>query len=582
VKRRDRGGGQVLRDRQANRRIRLLLVLFALAFAVMFGRAVWLQAVEASHLSTLAHTQHQSTQTIPAGRGTIFDRTGVELALGEQTTTIYADPQQVKSPRAIAIAAQKILGVDPNILYPELRNRKSQFVYVQRFADPAKATKFLARHFIGVLSYPEERRAYPQNTVAAQVLGYAGVDNTGLGGLELEYNHKLEGHPGKQTVVRDPTGRAIDTISSTPVQEGANVFSTIDHTIQAQAEKILRQTVSDWDAKDASAIVLDPSTGEIYAMAQTPGYNANDTSTTPASVLRNRPVTDTYEPGSTFKLVTVTAALSEGLVTPSTRFTLPYVYQYGPCYQCHVQDAEPRPTVDYSVAQILAYSSNVGAVTIAEKLGASKLAEWVQKFGFGEPTGIDFPGESSGSVLPLDQWSETTIGNVPIGQGISVTPIQMASVYAAVANDGVWIQPHLVSRVGGRAPETWKRRRLMSPTVDREIKQMLTGVISDAGATGTEAAIPGYTVAGKTGTAQVADAHGYSSTDYTATFVGMVPASHPRLVVLVKVDDPRKSIYGGVVAAPAFQAIAKFDLQYLGVPPDDPKTLDRTALSATP
>lgn len=562
-----------VRDKQSNRRIRLLVVLFALAFATMFGRAFWLQAVDAAHLATLARTQHQETQTVPAGRGTIFDRTGVQLAIGEQMTTIYANPRDVTNPRGIALAAHTMLGVDANTLYPELRNKKSEFVYVERFADPAKAALFLKRGFLGVYSYPEQKRIYPQNGVAAQVLGYAGVDNVGLGGLELEYNSKLEGHTGKQTIVRDPTGRAIDVISSTPVREGANLFTTLDHTIQAQAEKILNQTVAKWGAKDASAIVLDPSTGEVLAMAQTPDYNANQTPSVPASDTRNRAVTDTYEPGSTFKLVTVTAALSDGLVTPRTRFTLPYQFKYGPCYQCTVHDAEYRPTVSYSVAQILAYSSNVGAVTIARKLGATRLAQWVNKFGFGSATGIDFPGESPGFVLPLSQWSETTIGNEPIGQGISVTPVQMASVYAAVANNGVWIQPHLVDRVGGRAPEQWRHRRLMSVAVDHEIKAMLTGVVSDLGATGTEAAIPGYTVAGKTGTAQVADGHGYSTTDYTASFVGMVPASHPRLVILVKVDDPHGSIFGGSVAAPAFEAIGNFDLQYLGVPPDDPKTL---------
>jgi len=572
-----------VREKQANRRIRLLLALFVLAFAAMFGRAFWLQSVDAAYLARLAHTQHQEVLKIPAGRGTVFDRTGVQLAIGEQTTTIYADPQQVRNPRGVALAAHNILGVNGNALYPSLVDKKRQFVYIQRFADPVKAELFLKKAFLGVVSYPEERRTYPQDSVAAQVVGYAGVDNKGLGGLELEYDRKLSGHAGKQTIVRDPTGRAIDVISSSPVQEGADAFTTLDHTMQSQAEQVLRKTVATWGARSATAIVLDPTTGQVLAMAQTPGYNANDTSTVPADKLRNRAVTDTYEPGSTFKLVTITAALSEGIVTPATRFTLPYLYHYGSCVQCVVHDAEGRPTETLTVAEILSHSSNVGVVTIAGKLGWSRLANWVQRFGFGQPTGIDFPGESPGFVLPLEKWSGTTIGNEPIGQGISVTPIQMASVYAAVANGGIWIQPHLVDRVGGRAPETWKRRRIMSAAVDKQVKKMLTGVVADAGATGTAAAIPGYTVAGKTGTAQVPDGHGgYSTTNYTATFVGMVPASHPRLVVLVKVDEPRGSIFGGVVAAPAFASIAKFDLQYLEVPPDAPATLDRSALSATP
>jgi cell division protein FtsI (penicillin-binding protein 3)/stage V sporulation protein D (sporulation-specific penicillin-binding protein) len=571
------------REKQANRRIRLLLALFSVGFLAMFGRAFWLQAVDAAHLSSVAKSQQEAKQTIPAGRGTIFDRTGVQLAIGQQMTTIYADPQEVRNPRGITLAAHAILGVNGNELYPQLLEKKKQFVYVERFADPKEAQLLLKKGFAGIASYPEELRTYPQSGVGAQVLGYAGVDGNGLGGLELQYNRSLAGRPGQQTVVRDPTGRAIDVISSRPVQEGANVFTTIDHTIQAQAEKVLRQTTQQWGAKDATAVVLDPSTGEVLAMAQTPGYDANNTPNVARyapGLLRNRAVTDTYEPGSTFKLVTITGALTDKIVTPSTRFTLPYRLIYGNCAQCSVHDAEYRPTVDYSVAQVLAYSSNVGAVTIARKLGAARLQYWVRRFGFGSATGIDFPGESPGFVLPLDEWSGTTIGNIPIGQGISVTPIQMASVYAAVADDGVWIQPHLVDRVGGRAPERWKHRRLMSSAVDHEVKAMLTGVINDPGATGNAAAIPGYTVAGKTGTAQVATPTGYSTTDYTASFVGMVPASHPRLVILIKVDDPRGSIFGGVVAAPAFAAIAKFDLQYLEVPPDDPKTLQSASTTS--
>jgi cell division protein FtsI (penicillin-binding protein 3) len=566
-----------MRDKQANRRIRLLLVVFALVFAGMLGRAAWLQVVKAASLSKMAKGQQRHTITTPAGRGTIFDRTGVQLAIGEQTTTIYADPTQIVNAAEVADTAHKILGIDANELFAELQNKSTRFVYVERFADPTKAKLFLAKHFTGVDSYPEEKRFYPQLTVAPQVIGYAGVDNTGLEGLEIQYNKQLSGRPGKQTVITDPLGRAIDVISSRPAQQGEDVFSTLDHTIQAQAESVLRQTLAEWKAKAASAIVLDPTTGAVLAMAQAPGYNDNDSNIVSQALQRNRSVTDTYEPGSTFKLVTITAALSEGIVKPSTKFTLPYELRYGPCDQCTVHDAEIRPTETLSVAQILAQSSNVGAVTIAEKLGAATLSKWIAKFGFGQPTGIDFPGESPGFVLPLDQWNETTIGNNPIGQGISVTPIQMASVYAAVANGGVWIQPHLVSRVGGRAPQTWKRKRLMSPAVDAQVKTMLTGVVADVGATGTAAAIPGYTVAGKTGTGQVADgAGGYSKYNYEATFVGMVPADHPKLVVLVKVDDPRGSIYGGVVAAPAFAEIAKFDLQYLGIPPNE----SRTALSA--
>ena len=552
------------REKEANRRIRLLLGVFVLLFGVVFVRAAYLQVVRGPHYSNLAQSQHRETQKTPAGRGTIFDRTGVELAIGEQTTTVFADPQQVRNAVAVSRAAHAVLGVDRNKLYSQLLDKTNRFVYVKRFADPADALKLQKRGLAGLGFYPEEQRTYPQGRVGAQVIGYAGVDNKGLTGLEIEYNRKLTGRPGSRTIVRDGRGQAIDVIKSAPEQKGADLWTTIDHTIQAQAEAVLRQTVTDWGAKAATAIVLDPTSGEVLAMAQAPGYDANNSPKVNLDLQRNRAVTDTYEPGSTFKLVTVTGVLSEGLVTPNTTYTLPYSIQVADRV---IHDAENRGTETFSVAQILKYSSNVGAITLAEKLGATKLDAWIHRFGFGKATGIDFPGEVEGQLLPLEEWSGSTIGNVPIGQGIAVTPIQMASVYAAVANDGVWVQPHLVSRVGGRVPFTPSKRRIMSTAVDKEIRSMLTQVV-EAG-TGTAAAIPGYTVAGKTGTAQKPDGHGgYSGSKYVASFVGMVPASKPRLVVLVMVDEPSAAIWGGSVAAPAFAQIAKFDLQYLEVPPD--------------
>jgi cell division protein FtsI/penicillin-binding protein 2 len=559
-----------MKERQANRRIRLLLATFVLVFAGTLARAVWLQGVHAAALGRMAERQHHETVVIPAGRGTIFDDTGVQLAIGEQTTTVYADPRQVVNARAIAIAAHKLLGVDSNTLYPQLLNKRTSFVYIERFADPKAATLFLDRHFTGVNAYPEERRAYPQRSVAAQVVGYAGTDNKGLAGLEVQYDKQLSGKPGKQTIVRDPFGRAIDVVSSTPEREGRSIVTTLDHTIQANAESVLRQTVARWHAKSATAVVIDPTTGAVLAMAQAPGYDANNANRVPFALQRNRAITDTFEPGSTFKLVTVTGALSTGLVTPDTKFVLPYSI---PVADRTVHDAEPRGTETLSVAQILSHSSNVGAVTIAERLGAPALMDWIQKFGFGQQTGIDFPGESPGQVLPLDKWSGSTIGNVPIGQGIAVTPIQLASAYAAIANGGIWMQPHLVERVGGSSAPKLTHRRIVSPAVDASLKSMLTGVVDEHGGTGNAAAIPGYTVAGKTGTAQKPGPNGYTTGKYVASFVGMVPVAHPRLVILVTVDEPTTAIFGGVVAAPAFAQIATFDLQYLAVPPDAPQTL---------
>ncbi|HEX6761498.1 MAG TPA: penicillin-binding protein 2 [Gaiellaceae bacterium] len=553
------------KDRQANRRIRLLLAFFVLVFGATLARAVWLQGVRAAALSSLAEHQHRQTVTIPAGRGTIYDRTGVQLAIGEQMTTIYADPRQVTNAKDIAVDAHKLFGVDPYVLYHQLTNKKSQFVYVQRFADPKEAASFLKHGFTGVGSYPEEKRTYPQGSVAAQVVGYAGTDNQGLGGLEVEYNKTLAGRAGKQTVVRDPFGRAIDVVGGSSERDGQAIVTTLDHTIQSNAESVLRATVAHWRADSAEAVILDPRTGDVLALAQAPGYNANDANRVPFALQRNRSITDMYEPGSVFKLVTIAGALSSGIVTPRSTFRLPYSIHVADRV---VHDAEYRSTETMSVAQILSHSSNVGAVTIAERLGAPELIDWIKRFGFGQKTGIDFPGESPGAVLPLGDWSGSTIGNVPIGQGIDVTPIQVAAAYGAVANDGVWIQPHLIERIGEHAVAPAPRRRIVSRAVNRELKSMLTGVVDEHGGTGTAAAIPGYTVAGKTGTAQVPGPHGYNTGQYVASFVGMVPVAKPRLLVLVVVNNPRANIFGGTVAAPAFEQIAKFDLQYLAVPPN--------------
>ncbi len=556
-------------DRKANRRIRLLLAAFVLIFAATLARAAWLQGVSAASLGKMAQRQHRESIPLPAGRGTIYDRTGVQLAIGEQTTTVFGDPREITEPRKIAVAAHKLLGADANQLYPQLLNRKTSFVYIARFADPKAAARFLQRKFTGVGSYPEEKRAYPQGTVGAQLVGYAGTDNKGLAGLEVQYDKSLAGKPGQQTVIRDPFGRAINVISSTVEREGSDVFTTLDHTMQADAEAVLRQTVSKWGAKSATAIVLDPRTGAILAMAQAPGYDANKANRVPFDIQRNRAVTDTYEPGSTFKLVTIAGALSGGIVTPRTTFRLPYSIRVADRV---VHDAEFRGTETMSVAHILSHSSNVGAITIAEKLGSSELADWITRFGFGKTTGLDFPGESPGQVLPLDKWSGSTIGNVPIGQGIAVTPIQMAAAYAAIANGGVWVEPHLVDRVGGRVVRHRAHRRIVSRAIDAQLKAMLTNVVDEHGATGNEAQIPGYTVAGKTGTAQKPGPNGYTTGKYVASFVGMVPVAKPRLVILVTVDEPHGNIFGGVVAAPAFAQIAKFDLQLLEVQPDAPLT----------
>jgi cell division protein FtsI/penicillin-binding protein 2 len=560
----------------ADRRIRALLVVFAVVFGITLARAAWLQTVQASSLASKGASQQHESLTIPAGRGTIFDRSGVQLAIGEQATTVYANPREIVNPRVVANAAAQTLGVDPKALYPQLADRTKGFVYVARQADPQKAAALKKRHLAGLGFYPEERRFYPFGPVASQLVGFAGIDNRGLAGVELERDATLSGRPGRETVIKDPLGRVVDVLGSVSERDGHDVYLTIDHTLQAEAEAALRSAVVQWHAKRATATILDPHTGAVLAMATSPGFDANAFSDATPDLQRNSPVTDVYEPGSTFKLVTVAAALSEHRVTATTPFTLPYSIQVADKV---IHDAEFRGTETMTVGQILSRSSNVGAVTLAGRVGATGLSSWISRFGFGHDTGIDFPGESSGIVLPRNKWYGSAVGTIPIGQGIAVTPIQLAAAYAAVANHGVWVTPHLVDHViGGSRPEV-VHRRVLSPAIAQQVLSMLVNVVAEG--TGTLAHVPGYEVAGKTGTAAKPDplTGGYSTSKYVASFVGIVPATAPRLLILVTVDEPQGAIFGGTIAAPIFQQIARFALQYLEVPPDNPAELQSSNTS---
>ncbi|HET9215253.1 MAG TPA: penicillin-binding protein 2, partial [Gaiellaceae bacterium] len=496
-----------------------------------------------------------------------------QLAIGERATTVYANPKHIADPRKTALAVGAALDLDPGKLYPLLADRSRGFVYVARKADVAKAEALEAQGLPGIGFYPEERRVYPQRTVASELVGFAGTENSGLSGLELELDAVLAGEDGSKTIVRDPFGRTIDVLESKPVRDGRDVYLTVDNSLQGQLERVLRETRSKWSAEAATAVVLDAQTGGILALGVEPGFDANDysqVSRRSEDRLRNRAVTDTYEPGSTFKVVTLGGVLESGVVSPETKFRLPYSIQVADRV---IHDALPRGTETLSVAQILSRSSNVGVITLAIQLQRQKLSEWIRRFGFGRKTGVEYPGETRGIVLPPDEWSGSTIGNVPIGQGIAVTPLQMAAAYGAIANEGVWLQPHLVERVEGGKRAEPERRRVLSERTAEQITRMLRGVVEEG--SGLTARVPGYRVAGKTGTAAKPEpTGGYSTSRYVASFVGFVPASRPRLVVLVTVDEPKGVIWGGTVAGPAFAEIAQFALQYLEIPPDAPGSAD--------
>jgi cell division protein FtsI (penicillin-binding protein 3) len=555
-------------SRAANRRIRLLGVVIALLLAATLARAAWIQGVRAGPLGRIADAQHQETITVPPTRGSIFDRTGVELARDEPALTIYANPKEIRQPALVAqrIASFLRLGrTQAADLTARLGDRTKGFTYVARELEAAQAERLLALGLPGIHSLREDRRVYPQRAIAAPLLGWVGLEHRGLAGIELQENTALRGRPGREVVVKTPEGKAIEVLSSRPVRQGEDLVLSIDHAIQLDVEQVLMQTLRRYHAKSASAVVLDPSNGDVLALAAEPGYDANIFDLVPPTLQRERPVTDAYEPGSTFKLVTVAGALEEGLVTPARQFTLPYQIRVADKY---IHDAELRPTERMSVAQILSRSSNVGAITLSKLLGKERLSDWISRFGFGRPTGVDFPGESAGYIPAPDHWYGSTAGTVPIGQGLTVTPIQLASAYAAIANRGVWVRPRVVLRVGDRRTAPSPRRRIVTTGVASELMTMLRDVVDEG--TGTQASIPGYSVAGKTGTAAEVDPRTgrYSSSKYDATFVGMVPASSPRLVILVTVSQPN-IIWGGTVAAPAFQQIALFCLRYLEVPPDE-------------
>lgn len=558
-----RGGG-VSGGKGVDGRIRLLRLVFIVFLVLVGGKAVAL-ASSSENLTKIALEQQTATVALPAHRGAILDRNGQELAVGKPAQTVYATPYLLDDPAGAAhdlcIALQINRKRERRAVTEALAQRKSGFAYVARKVDPDLAKAALALDLPGVGSYAEEERTYPMKGSAAQVLGFAGMENDGLAGIELLHDKELSGVAGSEVIVRDPSGRALKTVRQTQPVPGADVRLTLDEDIQYVAEDVLEHTVRASYAKSATAVVMDPRTGEILAMANVPQVEGNVFGRTPAND-RNRAVTDVYEPGSIFKLVTISGALADGLVTPTTRFTLPPTITL---YDRTVNESHPRGTVNYSVREILQWSSNIGAVKIGMKMGRASLLRWMHAFGFAEPTGIDFPGEAQGIVPPADQWSGTTIVNVPMGQGIAVTAVQMASAFSTVAKNGVAVTPRIVAQVGTEVTEVSGKHRVLPARVARQVRSMLLTAVDEG--TGQKAKIPGYDVAGKTGTAEMPlpDGGGYAQGIYVGSFVGMVPADHPRLVVLVAVNGT--PMYGGDCAAPAVQKIMRFALQHLEIAP---------------
>jgi cell division protein FtsI (penicillin-binding protein 3) len=557
-------------------RLATLFVVLVFSMGGIFLRLTILQVSQAHQYRDLALNQRERTVTLAATRGEIFDRSRDSLAMSLEARDVYADGRFVSDPLATAQKIAPILHVRPRTLVPALRS-PSSFSYLARGVPMAVAGKIAALHLPGIQFLDASRRFYPAGPLAPQVLGFVGTDGTGLGGLETQYESVLAGRSGKLTEEIDRNGQPIAgsiTVDVPPVP-GQSVVTTIDRDLQYQVQSALQRAVEANHAKGGTVIVLDPRTGEILAMATHPWFDPNDYQASPPESWRNRAVTDVFEPGSVNKVITAAAAVEEHAVGLDQKIVVPPSLRVDGTYTIH--DSHYHPVERMTIGDIIAQSSNIGTVKIAALVGSDAFAGFLARFGFGQSTGLGFPGETAGILPPLFDWTAASMATIPYGQGIAVTPLQMASVYATIANGGTWIQPRLVKGTidasgtyHASAPQV--TREVVSPQSARTVTSMLAMAVQSG--TGTAAQIPGYQVAGKTGTARIPlpNRAGYYTNRDVASFIGMLPASSPRVVVAAILDRPT-TVYGGVAAAPLFQEIARYAIQRMGIEPGTPLKL---------
>ncbi len=550
------------------RRIGALFGVFFLLLVLAALRTFYLGVLHGATLRRDAQDQQLTYEELPAPRGTITDHSGFDLAVSEPADEVSATPYLVTEPGPAASRLAPLLGQPRTLVLAHLRQHTG-FVYLDRALPAARAQGVLALHIAGIQATPVMHRVYPGDELAGQVLGLVGTNGDGLAGLEYSSNALLSGHAGRRRVVSDARGQPVSIETIHNAAPGSSIQLTLDANIEQRVEDVLGAVGRVFKPKDATAIVINPNNGSVLAMASWPGLNPNDP---PANrqaaeaALENRAVAFNYEPGSTFKVITVSGALQSGLITPSSSFDIPDQIQVADRV---IHDDVEHPDEILTAGQILAQSSNVGAITIAGLLGPTGFNDWVRRYGFGARTGVELPGEEQGKVLQPSEYSGSSMGNLPIGQGELVTPIQMATAYAAIANGGILRRPHIIAAIDHRPTKEPAGHRVISAHTAAEVRTMLRGVLAPGG-TASEVSIPGYELAGKTGTASKVDpATGeYSETAYVASFIGFAPASNPKLLCAVVVDEPSAgSIYGGKVAAPAWGEIMSFALQYLGIPP---------------
>ncbi len=557
-------------EKSDRRRLKALLALAFLMAAGEAARLVQLQVLETSRYKDLATAQRFRVAELSTPRGDILDRNGKPLAVSVAARTVVANPSAIADKERTALELSRLL----ELPYEEVLSRisgDSKFAYVARKVDDSKAELVEAAQIPGVVLVEETRRRYPGGSLAASVLGFVGTDNQGLEGLELGAEDLLAGRPGTFAVEQDPQGRPIPQAEYhfEPPVPGADLVLTIDSDIQYKAETLLAQAVDRYGAKGGSVLVMEVGTGEILAMANSPTFDPNEFWKSETAARKNRLTADVFEPGSTNKVITAAAAIEEGVVSRDERIGVPNRYRIA---DAEFKDAEDHPPVSWTLRDIVVHSSNIGTIKVAQRLGPEKLDAYLRAFGYGSPTGVPIPGEARGILLPVDKWWATSIGTVPIGQGIAVTGLQLAQVYATIANDGVRVQPRLVrGRVLVRHAMTVEELaptaqpvRVVSPDTARELREILAGVVAEG--TGKKAAVPGHQVAGKTGTARKPSEAGGYLDKYVASFIGFAPVKQPRFVVAVILDEPTP-YYGGLSAAPVFSDMMGFVLRQRNVSP---------------
>ncbi|NQT95139.1 MAG: penicillin-binding protein [Candidatus Omnitrophica bacterium] len=558
-------------------RLGLITLIFIFILTLISFRLVHLQLIRHKRFTKLAHGQHAVKIELEPKRGSILDRNKHPLAQNLRVDSVYAVARDVTQKEETAKILAPVLSKEEALLYERL-SRDKLFVWLARKISEEEARRVKGLDLKGVHLIDETKRFYPNNRLACHLIGFAGLDNIGLEGLENRYNEYLNGKNGYKIVVRDAKRREIHAFGGTyiPPIDGYNLILTIDEVIQHITERALRKACKKHNAKAGVAIVMDPYSGGILAMAVEPSYDLNTFSSTEDDVRRNRAVTDLYEPGSVFKVVTASACINEGVVSLDDNFFCENGAWYVVGHTLH----DHRGHGNLTFREVIEKSSNIGTVKAAMKLGEKQLYKYIRAYGFNALTGIDLPGEISGIVRPLNRWSKYSITAIPMGQEIGVTPLQLTRAIAAIANGGFLMKPRIVSRIVDTNDEIVKEykpiriRRVISEETSLKLKEIMKGVVERG--TGKRARLKKFDAAGKTGTSQKVEGGRYSHSKFIASFAGFAPVKRPELVISVMIDEPHPAYFGGTVSGPVFKEIADKALNYLGVEEEPDETSPST------